>query len=43
MGHLWHHLALTGHDADAQDEGEDEDVLVEETSAYLCVHCVREL
>ena len=26
MAHLWHHFALVGKDADAQDEGEDEGV-----------------
>lgn len=43
MAHLWHHFALVGKDADAQDEGEDEDVLVEKAPTYLGVHGVREL
>ena len=43
VAHLWHHFALASHDADAQDEGEYEDVLVEQAPADLGVHRVREL
>ena len=43
VAHLWHHFALASHDANTQDEGEYENVLMEQTPTDLGVHRVREL